>query len=70
MLVKHQKGITMKKEVKRTTVTLETDLRDYVQERAARSRRKFSKEINAILEEAMAREDGPPPRRPNPGEGE
>lgn len=35
----------------RTTVTLESDLREWIDGRAARSRREFSAELNAVIEE-------------------
>jgi hypothetical protein len=43
------------KSTTRTTVTLEDDLKAWVEERAMRARRDFSAELNAVIEEARER---------------
>lgn len=46
------------KSTTRTTVTLEDDLKLWVETRALRARRDFSAELNAVLEEARERANG------------
>jgi len=51
------------KNTTRTTVTLEDDLKVWVEERALRNRRDFSAQLNAELEEARSREAAAEGRR-------